>query len=69
MPEITREKLQNMHRYFVEYSVFLLLAAVVFLTFLYIRLDNDFRDFLKTDNARNIQIIQDNTNALKQISK
>lgn len=65
--EITDKRASSVEKHLVGYALIILGAAVVTLFWLYISLNNDFRDFLQGGFTKNSLIIQDNSNALREL--
>lgn len=65
--EITDKKASSVEKHLVGYALIVLGIAVCTLFWLYIRLNNDFREFLRESFTKNSLIIQDNSNALREL--
>jgi len=67
--EFTKEKLSLIKRFIYEIVLVVLCLSVAFLFKLYINLDFEFKDYLKTGNIEMREVIRENTRAINNISK
>lgn len=67
MTEVTKEKLSAMRKYFIEYTVVVLVSAVVFLFTLYVKMNDYVNRELQEQNTKLIIAIERNTAALNSL--